>query len=279
MTVHEAIELFRKHQRSTVKQTTLKSYGKFLEKFQERFAEYDVASVSADDIGNFLDECTDNLNRSTRHLRYAQTKAFFNYVIEACDLNIKNPCNAGVLFKTFKNVYHSPRKILDKETVDEIIFNSRSARDRLILELQARCGLRIGEVLSLRASDVSGRKLIIQQPKSGRDAEVAFMPEHISSRLTEYITAKQLSPDDRVFPLCYTAVRNLVTGLGQKLNVKISPHDLRRHSATYASRNGVPLEIISKVILRHQDLKTTQIYLGKISDTEAIRWMDVLHGK
>src|SRR4030042_4749082 len=70
--------------------------------------------------------------------------------------------------------------------------------------------------------------------------------------------------------------RNLVTKLGQKLNIRISPHDLRRHSATYASRNGVPLEIISKVILRHKDLKTTQIYLGKISDTEATRWMDVL---
>ena len=47
----------------------------------------------------------------------------------------------------------------------------------------------------------------------------------------------------------------------------------------YASRNGVPLEVVSKVNLRHQDLKTTQIYLGKISDSEAIRWMDNLHGK
>lgn len=88
-----------------------------------------------------------------------------------------------------------------------------------------------------------------------------------------------MAPEARIFALCYTAVRNLVTGLGKKLNVKISPHDLRRHSATYASRKGVPLEIISKVILRRQDLKTTQVYLGKISDTEAIRWMDILHGK
>jgi integrase/recombinase XerD len=72
---------------------------------------------------------------------------------------------------------------------------------------------------------------------------------------------------------------NLVTGLGKMLNVQISPHDLRRHAATHASRNGVPLEIIPKVLLRHQDLKTTQVYLGKISDTEAIRWMDILHGK
>ena len=277
--IQQAIELFSQHQKSTVKKSTLKSYGKFLEQFRLRFSEYEVVSVSADDIWKFLEECTASLNRSTRHLRYAQMKAFFNYVIEAADLNIKNPCNAGMLFKTFKNVCHRPRKILDKETVDEIIFKSQSVRDRLILELQARCGLRIGEVLNLIVSDVSGRKLLIQEPKSGKDAEIAFMPEHIATRLAEYITAKQLLPNDRVFPLCYTSVRNLVTGLGKKLNVKISPHDLRRHSATYASRNGVPLEIISKVILRHQDLKTTQIYLGKISDTEAIRWMDILHGR
>ena len=38
------------------------------------------------------------------------------------------------------------------------------------------------------------------------------------------------------------------------------------------------MEVVSKVILRHQDLKTTQVYLGKISDSEAIRWMDILMG-
>jgi len=279
MIIQQGIELFRQHQKTSVKKSTLKSYGKFLEQFQVRFSECEVSSISSENIGQFLDEATETLSKATRHLRYAQIKAFFNYVIETSNLNIKNPCSATVLLKAFKNVHHRPRKILDKETVDEIIFNARSVRDRLILELQARCGMRIGEVLNLRASDVSGRKLLIQEPKSGRDAEIAFMPEHIAARLAEYISTRQLPPEDRVFPLCYTTLRNLVTGLGKKLNVKISPHDLRRHSATYASRNGVPLEIISKIILRHQDLKTTQIYLGKISDTEAIRWMDILHGK
>jgi integrase len=279
MVIQEAIDLFKQHQKSTVKKSTLKSYGKFMDQFRSKFALSEVKAVTSEDIGGFLEECTGGLSRATRHLRYAQIKAFFNYIIETSNLNIKNPSSAGMLSKTFKNFSYRPRKILDKETVDELIFNSRTVRDRLILELQARCGLRIGEVLNLRVADVSGRKLTIQEPKSGRDAEVAFMPEHIASRVTEYIHTKQLSPNDRVFPLCYTAVRNLVTGLGKKLNIKIAPHNLRRHSATYASRNGVPLEIISKVILRHQDLKTTQIYLGKISDTEAIRWMDILHGK
>jgi hypothetical protein len=27
------------------------------------------------------------------------------------------------------------------------------------------------------------------------------------------------------------------------------------------------------------DLKTTQMYVGRISETEALRWMDRLHGK
>jgi integrase len=71
----------------------------------------------------------------------------------------------------------------------------------------------------------------------------------------------------------------MIRKLGEKVGIKLKPHDLRRHSATFASRNGMPLEIISKVLLRHQNLKTTQVYLGKVSDSEAIRWMDILHGK
>ena len=98
-------------------------------------------------------------------------------------------------------------------------------------------------------------------------------------RLGEYIKEKVLQGEDRIFPICYSTARSLVRRLGAKLNVNVSPHDLRGYSATYASRNGVPLEVVSKIILRHQDLKTTQVYLGKISDSEAIRWMDVLHGK
>ncbi len=150
---------------------------------------------------------------------------------------------------------------------------------RLILELQARCRLRIGEVLKLKASDITDRKLLIREPKSGKEAESAFMPEQIAKRLTEYITTSNIGPGDLLFPVCYSTVRGFIKRFGDKFHVKMSPHDFRRHSATYASRNGVPLEIISKVLLRHHDLKTTQIYLGKNNDSEAIRWMDTLHGK
>lgn len=105
------------------------------------------------------------------------------------------------------------------------------------------------------------------------------MPEQIAKRLHDYIQQEKLSHEDRIFPICYSTARALIKKLGSRLNVGLTPHDLRRYSATYASRNGVPLEIVSKVILRHQDLKTTQAYLGRVSESEAIRWMDVLHGR
>jgi integrase len=65
---------------------------------------------------------------------------------------------------------------------------------------------------------------------------------------------------------------------GEMVDVRLRPHDLRRHAATYASRAGTPLEIVSKVILRHSNLQTTQRYLGKVSDVEAMRWIDSIHG-
>jgi integrase len=63
---------------------------------------------------------------------------------------------------------------------------------------------------------------------------------------------------------------------GGIVDIHLRPHDLRRYAATYASRSGVPLEIVSKVILRHSNL-STQMYLGKISDVEAMKWIENLY--
>jgi len=277
MTVTEAITLFRNHQKASLKERTQQSYKYLLQRFEEMFSNRSFESIGPEEICQFLEVLTEHYAKSTRRLRYAQTKALYSLIIETCSLNIKNPCSAPVLSKSFKLPKQKPRTILDKEAVDEMNYTTRSLRDRLILELQARCGLRIGETLRLKVSDVSDRRLLLQEPNSGKEEEVAFMPEQVAKRLDEYIQKEALAPGDRLFSICYSTARSLVKQYGEKLNVKISPHDLRRHSATYASRNGVPLEIISKVILRHQDLKTTQVYLGKVSDTEAIRWMDTLH--
>jgi integrase/recombinase XerD len=248
-------------------------------KIQEHFAERSFDSLGSDEIYRFLEAITQGQAKSTRRLRFAQFKAFYNFVIEKADLNRRNPCDAPILAKAFKAPRQVARRILDRETVEELIYNAENLRDRLILELQARCGLRIGESLKITVKDVSDRKLILQEPKSGKESEVAFMPEQIAKRLHDYIQQENLSSEDRLFPICYSTARAASRRIGKRLNVSLTPQDLRRYSATHTSRNGIPLEIVSKVILRHQDLKTTQAYLGKISDMEAIRWMDILHAR
>jgi integrase/recombinase XerD len=279
MTLKEAITLFGYHQRSNLKPRTVRSYQPLLQKLDAEFGERSFDSIGSDEIYQFLEKVTGDRSKSTRRLRYAQLKALFNFLIDKCNLNMKNPCDAPLLSKAFKTPKQVARRILDREIVEELIYNTRTLRDRLILELQARCGLRIGEALKIKVSDVMDRKLVLNEPKSGKELEVAFMPEQIAKRLHDYIQQEDFTPEDRIFPICYSTARTLVKQLGRRLNVVLTPHDLRRYSATYASRNGVPLEIVSKVILRHQDLKTTQAYLGRVTESEAIRWMDVLHGR
>jgi len=279
MKLKEAITLFGYHQHSNLKARTVRSYQSLLQRFEGQFGERSFDSIGSDEVFQFLERVTGNHSKSTRRLRYAQLKAFFNFLIEKCNLDTKNPCNAPLLSKAFKTPKQVVRRILDREIVEELVYNTKTLRDRLMVELQARCGLRIGESLKIKASDVLDRKLILKEPKSGKESEVAFMPEQIAKRLHEYIKQENLFPEDRVFPICYSTARTLIKRLGERMNVVLTPHDLRRYSATYASRNGVPLEIVSKVILRHQDLKTTQAYLGKVAESEAIRWMDVLHAR
>ncbi len=279
MITKEAITLFKYYLQSNHKPRTIESYRLLLERFEVIYAQKDLETIAPDEIFHFLENLTGNMAKSTRRLRYAQLKAFYNFIIDRCSLNMRNPCSTSLLSKSFKAPKQQPHKILDRETVDEMIYNTKRQRDRLILELQARCGLRIGELLKIKASDVADRTITLREPKSGKETERAYMPENVSRKLAEYVKEKAINGEDRIFPICYSTARSLIKRLGTKLNVRVAPHDLRRYSATYASRNGVPLEVVSKVILRHQDLKTTQVYLGKISDSEAIRWMDVLHGK
>lgn len=178
----------------------------------------------------------------------------------------------------FKEPKAHPWPIIEKDIIDEIIFRIGNPRNRLIIELMARGGMRVGEVLKLTPKDIEDRKLFLREPKSGREAEIVFIPRKVANRLNQYILDKEIEPHKRIFPITYSAARAMVVKAGKMVGAHIRPHDLRRHSASYASRSGTPIEIVSKVILRHANLATTQRYLGKISDIEAIRWIENLYG-
>jgi integrase/recombinase XerD len=246
--------------------------------FQNYFGDIDLSSITSDGILGFMSTISNGTKQNTKKLRFTLLSAFFNFVKNSLDHDCQNPCYNPALRKLFRGAKPTQLKILEKDVVDEIIFRTQHPRNRLMLELMARSCMRIGEVLKLRPMDIEDRKTIIRDPKSGREAEVVFLPQKVADRLRSYIREKEIKPDARIFPLTYAAARLIVKRAGNLVGVHVRPHDLRRHAATYASRAGTPLEVVSKVLLRHSNLATTQRYLGKISDAEAMRWIDNLHG-
>jgi len=86
------------------------------------------------------------------------------------------------------------------------------------------------------------------------------------------VKAHEIGNSDRICQISSIAAWSMVKKAGNLVNIELRPH------ATYASGSGTPIEIVSKVILRHADLSTTQRYLGKVNDSEAIRWIETLFG-
>ena len=278
MKVSKAAAIWIDYHNTHSKKNTVRSYQSVIERFCQDFGDAEIGQVTPDEVLSFLNSFNKGNTPCTKRVRYSHLSAFFNFFRNNIDSAIGNPCDTPMIRKLYRERVVSRWEIIEKETIDEIISRTVKVRNRLILELMARGGMRIGEVLKLRLNDIQDRKLILREPKSGKEREIVFIPQKVADRLGDYATKKCKGPHDRIFPISYEAARMMVVKAGKLVGIHLRPHDLRRHLATYASTSGVPIEIVSKIILRHSNLSTTQRYLGTISDVEAIRWIENIYG-
>ena len=104
---------------------------------------------------------------------------------------------------------------------DQIIItpNTANLRNRIMLELMARGGMRVGEVLKIRPIDIQDRKIILWDPKSGKESELVFIPQKVADRLKDYINEKGIEPDQRIFPITHNAARVMVNKAGKIENL------------------------------------------------------------
>ena len=133
--------------------------------------------MSSEKVLQFFNIVTDNCKPQTKRVRCSHLSSFFNFPKNNLDLNFQNPCDLPMLRKLFRSTVTVCWNIIEKETVDEIIFRTTNVRNRLILELMARGGMRIGEVLKLRFCDIQDRKLIIKGPRSGKSRRLYLFPK------------------------------------------------------------------------------------------------------
>jgi site-specific recombinase XerD len=116
MMVKEAIAVFRMHQKSQSRQKTRDSYGYPIRNLEALFGASELATLSTEDIHQFILIVTDGRARSSARLRYAQIKCFFNFMVENHRIK-SNPCDDPTLRKAFRAPRGKDRDVVPRETI------------------------------------------------------------------------------------------------------------------------------------------------------------------
>ena len=153
-------------------------------------------------------------------------------------------------------------------------------RDRAVLLLLARLGLRAGDIRGLRLVDIDWPASRLWVCGKGRRRQALPLPQDVGDALLDYLTRVRPEVDhDHAFvrlqaphnPFGGSTVSTLVVRAAARAGVALprgGAHVLRHSLATALLADGMSLDGIGAV-LRHKDLDTTLIY-AKV-DTSLLR--------
>ena len=144
-------------------------------------------------------------------------------------------------------------------------------RDRLMIELLFKTGIRYSEMISLAVGDLdlANSKIIIRAGKGQKYREVYLLPS-VKEAAATYLSQRQSFPLEnrnttRLWinqygkPISKEGGRNAVYRIAKKAGIAFSPHRARRFYARYLWEKGVRPEIIQQ-LMGHSDLATTLLY-------------------
>ena len=156
---------------------------------------------------------------------------------------------------------------LSADEVRRLLDAAASLRERAIMEIAYSGGLRLGEVLRLKVTDIDSSRMVIrvERGKGGKDRNVM-----LATSLLETLRAywKQKKPRTWLFPgqggkrpLHPTMVQRTFTVAKQaaRIDKPVSFHSLRHSFATHLMESGVNVRTI-QALLGHRSLGTTERY-------------------
>jgi integrase/recombinase XerD len=168
-------------------------------------------------------------------------------------------------------------RYLSPEEVDRLIDQPDTAaplgqRDRTMLEVLYATGLRVSELVSLRAADINISGGYLTTTGKGDKQRLVPLGDRAADAVRRYqhqtrpLLARPGSPP-RLFlnarggALSRVGFWKILKGYVRKagLRVDVSPHVLRHSFATHLLERGADLRAI-QMMLGHADLSTTQIY-------------------
>lgn len=146
-------------------------------------------------------------------------------------------------------------------------------RDRAILHLLYASGLRVSELVSVKATDIDFQKGIIRVFGKGKKERLIPMHSLALSVISSYaaetrpLFVQEKECDDNLFlnrsgkKLTRQAVWKLIKryALLAKIQADVSPHTLRHSFATHLLEGGADLRTV-QILLGHSDLAATELY-------------------
>ena len=166
------------------------------------------------------------------------------------------------------------RHFIDSEILADALAVA-DPRERLVLLMGAKMGLRRMEIAGARLSDIEGNRILIwgKGHGTGKPAKV-LMPEIVREALDDYLRLERdkLDPYRRipevilrtyhgVEPITPSDVGNIMTRIEKKCGHHITAHSLRRLFATTLHEDlGADIHDIC-TLMRHDSIETTRIYI------------------
>jgi site-specific recombinase XerD len=153
-------------------------------------------------------------------------------------------------------------------------------RNRALIAILWRCGLRLGEALALAPKDLDPEAgtLVVQRGKGGKRRVVgvdagtaALVGRWLEVRRRRGIGGGPLFCTLRGRPMDQSYVRHLLPRLARRAGVerRVHAHGLRHAFAVELVRSGAPLYVVRDA-LGHSSVATTQVYLSRVGAHEAV---------
>jgi len=156
--------------------------------------------------------------------------------------------------------------VLSRQEVSKILSATENLKHRCLLQLLYSGGLRIGEVINLKLTDVqSERNLVLIRGGKGKKDRTTLLSQKLLESLRAYY--RKYNPGVWLFEgqnggqYTTDSIRNVFRDCLKKsgLQKKVTPHTLRHSFATHLLEQGTNLRYIQS-LLGHKSSKTTEIY-------------------